>query len=117
MASASESANAIATELLETNDFDVDRLINRIDSFLSQKSLGRKNPSGHTFSDIIQPASGDISKLLEGVSQGAKLISDHKKMLSNLSSEAQKTAVSVLRGIGNAHWAAAGFLVLASVLE
>ncbi|XP_057862086.2 uncharacterized protein LOC131070472 [Cryptomeria japonica] len=110
---ASTSASTVGND----NELSLDNLISRIDNFLAQKSSRRKESKGHTFSDILPPLSADLSKLLEGISQGAKMISDQKKLLSNLSGEAQRTAVSALHGLGNAHWAAAGFLVIASVLE
>ncbi|XP_059064522.1 rust resistance kinase Lr10 isoform X2 [Cryptomeria japonica] len=45
------------------------------------------------------------------------MFSDQKFLKSRLSTEAHSMAVDVLKGLGNAHWVAAGLLAIANVLE
>ncbi|KAH9289543.1 hypothetical protein KI387_033660 [Taxus chinensis] len=73
--------------------------------------------SGMKLRDLVQPTSSDLSKLLEGISQGAKMLTNQKFMTTKLSTEAQTVALDLLRGVGNAHWAAVGLLVIANVLD
>ncbi|KAH9289547.1 hypothetical protein KI387_033664 [Taxus chinensis] len=73
--------------------------------------------SGIKLRDLVQSTSSDLSNLLVGISQGAKMLANQKFMTTKLSTEAQTVALDLLRGVGNAHWALVGLLVIANVLD
>eukprot|EP01018_Ginkgo_biloba_P023566 Gb_39913 [translate_table: standard] len=96
------------------SDVDLDLLINRIDKALNSamnKDSGETNPFRH---GVDWPTASDSSKILEGASTNAQLISTE---ISNYSGDTYKTAIAILDGIGNAHWAGVGLLVVAAVIE
>eukprot|EP01018_Ginkgo_biloba_P001072 Gb_13428 [translate_table: standard] len=96
-----------------SSDIDLDALISHISHLLAAiKNSSEKNPFPWQW-----PTSSDFSELREFVVEGSDLISKEKESLSKLSGDAKTVAMSILKGIGEAHWAAAGLLVVSSILE
>ncbi|XP_059064519.1 uncharacterized protein LOC131856672 [Cryptomeria japonica] len=119
-----EISSAVSRKSSSTNSlsrFSLNLLIQYIENVLSaitSQGLGCKIiDSGTELRDLVQPVASDFSKLFEGISEGAKMFSDQKFLKSRLSAEAHSMAVDVLKGLGNAHWVAAGLLAIANVLE
>ncbi|KAH9289555.1 hypothetical protein KI387_033672, partial [Taxus chinensis] len=117
----STSSSTGAGNSISPSELSFDLVIGYIDDVLSaitdKNSPPKTLDSGMKLKDMVEPMASDFSKLCEGISQGAKMFSDQTSLTKNLSSEAQSMAVDVLKGVGNAHWAAVGLLAIANVLE
>ncbi|KAH9289546.1 hypothetical protein KI387_033663 [Taxus chinensis] len=99
------------------SNLSLNLVIQYIDKVLSAVANKGVLDSGIKIKDLVQSTSSDLSKLLDGISQGAKMLTNQKFMTTKLSTEAQTVALDLLRGVGNAHWAAVGLLVIANVLD
>eukprot|EP01018_Ginkgo_biloba_P000681 Gb_36230 [translate_table: standard] len=101
-----------------SSDIDVDALISHITRLLAaiKTSYNEKNRS-HTKRSAWQwPTSSAFSRLREFVETGSN-VSAENDSFSKLSGEAKTVAMSILKGIGGTHWAAAGLLVVSRILE
>ncbi|GLJ34885.1 hypothetical protein SUGI_0702310 [Cryptomeria japonica] len=85
--------------------------------FTNEGSPSKVLDSRMRLRDMMAPVASDFSKVCEGISQGAKMFADEKCHKSNLSSQVHTLVSGLLRGLGNAHWAAVGLLVIAHVIE
>eukprot|EP01018_Ginkgo_biloba_P000685 Gb_18504 [translate_table: standard] len=101
-----------------SSDIDVDALISHITRLLAaiKTSYNEKNRS-HTKRSAWQwPTSSAFSRLREFM-ETVSNVSAEKDSFSKLSGEAKTVAMSILKGIGETHWAVAGLLVVSSILE
>ncbi|KAH9289542.1 hypothetical protein KI387_033659 [Taxus chinensis] len=99
------------------SNLSLNLVIQYIDKVLSAIANKGVLDSGIKLKDLVQSTSSDLSNLLDGISQGSKMLTNQKFMTTKLFTEAQTVALDLLRGVGNAHWAAVGLLVIANVLD
>eukprot|EP01018_Ginkgo_biloba_P001068 Gb_13430 [translate_table: standard] len=96
-----------------SSDINLDDLISHITQLLDAiKNASEKNQSHWQW-----PTSSAFSKLREFLEKRSDFISKKKGFLSKLSREAKTVAISILKEIGEAHWPAAGLVVVHSILE
>eukprot|EP01018_Ginkgo_biloba_P024194 Gb_34084 [translate_table: standard] len=96
-----------------SSEIDLDGLISHITELLA----AIKNPSEKKESHWKWSASSAFSKLREFLVEGSDFTSKEKDSLSKLCREAKTVAMSILKGIGEAHWPATGLVVVSSILE
>eukprot|EP01018_Ginkgo_biloba_P001070 Gb_13429 [translate_table: standard] len=96
-----------------SSDINLDDLISHITQLLDAiKNSSEKNQSHWQW-----PTSSAFSKLREFLEKRSDFISKEKGFLSKLSREAKTVAISILKEIAEAHWPAAGLVVVYSILE
>jgi hypothetical protein len=119
--SASVTVSALTKAVCEdARNVNLDDLINHISELLQKKKLnekGKKRWDKHKRQtpNPLPTTSAGFSKLSEFLSKGIDCISALKDKFP--SQEAKKVAQGVIKGIGQAHFVAAGFLLISNILE
>eukprot|EP01018_Ginkgo_biloba_P036239 Gb_26351 [translate_table: standard] len=80
-------------------------------------SMEVKNARGRVCISVEVRSTYSSRVLCAGEERDRVYMSMEKDSLSKLSGEAKMMSMSILKGIGEAHWAAVGLLVVSNILE